>query len=147
MKLWVLDSNLLFKLVEGTDPVLKPALDALALEADAERATFAVSAVTAQEFLVKPHLHGPDEWHRARQALNAFVVLQFDRAAAEEAAKLERAMSAYASTAATRSVGKREWFRDAAIVGTAIARGAEAIYTHDGPMAKMRPTGVAIRTV
>lgn len=147
MKLWVLDSNLLFKMVEGTDPALQPALESLAHEAGNANADFAISAVTVHEFLVRPHQLGVDQWHEARAKLDPFIILQFDRAAAEEAAKLERARAAYISGASTKSEGKRVWFRDAAIVGTAIARGAELVLTHDGDIANMKAAGVAVRRI
>lgn len=129
-----------------------PALEALALEAEKAEAEFAISAITVQEFLVRPHQLGMDAWHEARAKLDDFIILHFDRAAAEEAAKLERVRADYigtltSSTEAKKTEAKKVWFRDAAIVGTAIARGAEAVFTHDADIAKMKPVGIIIRRV
>jgi hypothetical protein len=91
-----------------------------------------------------------DAYHRCRLALDRFLVLQFDRAAAEEAAKLElaRHRQAYLDAgAASRTEAKRLWFRDAAVVGTAVAAGAEYVFTREGPMLNMQVAKVQIRPV
>jgi predicted nucleic acid-binding protein len=142
---WVLDSNLFFKMVEATDPALQPALDKLFSDANRANATLAITSVTVQEFLVRPRQLGEEQWHRARAIVDNFEVLSFDRAAAEEAAKIERYKAASLGTSNTEA--KKIWFRDAAIVGTAIAKGAARVFTHDGPMAGMQVSGVVIERV
>lgn len=147
MKLWVLDTNLVVDLLEG-DPVRKAPLQQLASDATAENAFLAVSTVTVQEYLVVPRARGQDAYHQCRQALDAFVILQFDRAAAEEAAKLELAKyrnNYLVAGATSRTDAKRWWFRDAAVVGTAVAAGAEYLFTREGPMVSMQVTGLQIR--
>ncbi|HWN71730.1 MAG TPA: PIN domain-containing protein [Haliangium sp.] len=149
MRLWVLDTNLVVDLLEG-DPARKAPLMRLAEQAMESGAFLAVSAVTVQEYLVLPRAYGEDAYHRCRLALNRFLVLQFDRAAAEAAAKLELAKyrQAYLDAgAASRTEAKRWWFRDAAVVGAAVAAGAEYVFTREGPMVNMQVAGVQIRQV
>jgi predicted nucleic acid-binding protein len=149
MKIWVLDTNLVVDLLEG-DPARKAPLMQLAEQAMDGGAFLAVSAVTVHEYLVIPRAHGEDAYHRCRMALDRFLILQFDRAAAEEAAKLE--LAKYRQTyldagAASRSDAKRWWFRDAAVVGSAVAAGAEYVFTREGPMVNMQVARVQIRRV
>ncbi|MCG8419020.1 MAG: hypothetical protein MJE77_13870 [Proteobacteria bacterium] len=105
--------------------------------------------MTVQEYLVIPRRSGEDAYHRARKALDILLILPFDRAAAEEAARLELAKhkKAYLAGANSRTEAKRWWFRDAAIVGTAVVSGAECIFTREGPMLKMDVLGVRILSI
>jgi predicted nucleic acid-binding protein len=147
MKIWVLDTNLVVDLLEG-EPARKAPLMQLVTRVAEEKAFLAVSTVTVQEYLVLPHAHGQDAYHRCRLALDRFLILQFDRAAAEEAAKLELAKYRHmylAAGANSRSDAKRWWFRDAAVVGTAVAAGAEYVFTREGPMVNMQVARVQIR--
>jgi predicted nucleic acid-binding protein len=149
MRLWVLDTNLVVDLLEG-EPARKAPLMRLAEHATKEGAFLAVSSVTVHEYLVIPRAHGEDAYHRCRLALNRFQILQFDRTAAEEAAKLELAKyrQAYLDAgAASRSEAKRWWFRDAAVVGTAVAAGAEYVFTREGPMLNMQVARLQIQPV
>lgn len=149
MRLWLLDTNLVVDLTEG-DPERRAPLLKLATDADEKDAFLAISSVTVQEYLVIPRTRGEDMYHRARKALDRFIVLQFDRRAAEEASKLElaRYRNEYlAAGASSRTEAKQWWFRDAAIVGTAIANKAEYVFTREGPMLKMEVVGPIIRSV
>lgn len=124
---------------------MQPALEKLFAEADENGAHLAISAVTVQEYLVRPRTLGETEWHKARGIVDQFTVLSFDRAAAEAAATLElKKNTQHTEMGGSRTEAKKIWFRDAAIVGTAIARGAEKVFTHDGPMAGMHVTGISI---
>jgi len=144
VKLWVMDSSLFFKLVEGTDAALQPHIAAVFRRADEAGATMAITTITVHEYLVRPRQLGDDEWHRARAVVDDFEVLTFDRAAAEKAAAIERLAP---SAGMSKTEAKKIWFRDAAILGTALARGAEVVFTHDGPMANRSVVGLKIERV
>ena len=147
MDLWVVDTCLVIDLAEG-DPGRKAALAQLGRDANAASAMLTISAVTVQEYLARPAALGAGALHTAREVLKAFETLAFDKGAADVAAQVQLAphRAHYEKHgAASKNQIKRWWFRDAAVVGTAVRHGAKVICTGDGPLANIAHPAVSIR--
>ena len=138
MGLTLLDSSVISALLNSRDALHDAALTALQQEAQ-QRQHFAASAVTWSEVLTGAQLvHGSDRAVRAFADDARLVIIDADRAVAEEAARLR-------ITHARRSGGGRLRTADALILATGATHpDVDRIVAADGQWATIRVSGSKI---